>query len=111
MWSSAVFAFAVVTLLGESSTAWAQIPQKMLVGYSSLSATQAVVWLAKEAGSFPRHGLDVELIYVGTGTKMTQAVVAGDIKIGQVGGAAPIAARLRGAEVKIIAVPYNTVAL
>ena len=109
--SSVVIAFALLSLFGELSSARAQTPQKMLVGYSSLSATQAVVWLAKEAGSFPRHGLDVELIYVGTGTKMTQAVVAGDIKIGQVGGAAPIAARLRGAEVKIIAVPYNTLAL
>jgi hypothetical protein len=31
-----------------------------------LSATQAVLWLAREAGSFQRHGLDVELIYIGT---------------------------------------------
>jgi ABC-type nitrate/sulfonate/bicarbonate transport system substrate-binding protein len=103
-----LLAVAVITFLDDAR---AQAPQKLLVGYSSLSATQAVVWLAKEAGSFQRYGLDAELIYVGTGTKMTQAVVAGDIKIGQVGGAAPIAARLRGAEVKIVAVPYNTLAL
>ena len=111
LWSSLVPFLALACLLVEASSARAQIPQKILVGYSSLSATQAVVWLAKEAGSFQRHGLDAELIYVGTGPKMTQAVIAGDLKIGQVGGAAPIAARLRGAEVKIVAVPYNTLAL
>jgi NitT/TauT family transport system substrate-binding protein len=85
--------------------------QKIVAAYSSLSATQAVLWLGKEAGSFQRHGLDVDLIYIGTGTKMVQALVGGDIKIGQVGGAAPLGARLRGAEVKIVAVAYNTLAI
>src|SRR5262245_37922643 len=109
--SCVVLALAVTIVLGQPSIVWAQTGQKMLVGYSSLSATQATVWLAKEAGSFQRHGLDVELIYIGTGIKLVQAIIGGDIKIGQVGGAAPIAARLRGAETKIVAVPYNTLSL
>jgi NitT/TauT family transport system substrate-binding protein len=94
-----------------SAAASAQTLHKILVGYSSLSATQAAVWLAKDGGSFQRHGLDVDLLFVGSGAKLTQALVAGDLKIGLIGGAAPIAARLRGAEVKIIAVAFNTVAL
>ena len=89
----------------------AQSGRKLIVAYSSLSATQAALWLAKEAGAFQRHGFDVELIYISTGTKMVQALVGGDIRIGQVGGAAPLAARLRGAEIKIIAVSFNTLAL
>ena len=101
----------IVFVLGGSASAWAQASPKMVAAYSSLSATQAVLWLARETGSFQRHGLDVELIYIGTGTKMVQALVGGDIKIGQVGGAAPLGARLRGAEVKIVAVAYNTLAL
>ena len=100
-----------ILVLGSSTGAWAQGLQKIVAAYSSLSATQAVLWLAKEAGSFQRYGLDVELIYIGTGTKMVQALIGGDIKIGQVGGAAPLGARLRGAEVKIVAVAYNTLAL
>ena len=75
-------------------------------GLTLLSGTQAVLWLAKEAGAFQRHGLDVDLIYISTGTKMVQALVGGDIKIAQVGGAAPLGARLRGAEIKIIAVAF-----
>jgi ABC-type nitrate/sulfonate/bicarbonate transport system substrate-binding protein len=97
--------------VGFFAVAGAQGPAKLVSAYSSLSATQAAIWLAKEAGSFRRHGTDVELIYIGTGTKMMQALVGGDISIGQVGGAAPLGARLRGAEVKIIAVAYNTLSL
>jgi NitT/TauT family transport system substrate-binding protein len=94
-----------------SALASEQGSQRILVGYSSPSGSQAVVWLAKDAGSFQRHGLDVELIFIPAGSKMTQALLAGDIKIAQVGGIAPIAARLRGAELKIVAVSYNTLAL
>ena len=100
-----------VHALGYHASASAQSGQKLVAAYSSLSATQATLWLAKEAGAFQRHGLDVELIYISTGTKMVQALVGGDIKISQVGGAAPLAARLRGAEIKIIAVAFNTLAL
>jgi NitT/TauT family transport system substrate-binding protein len=101
----------LLLVIGWATQAGAQSTQKLVAAYSSLSGTQAVLWLAKEAGTFERHGLDVELIYISTGTKMVQALVGGDIKIGQVGGAAPLSARLRGAEVKIIAVAYNTLAL
>jgi NitT/TauT family transport system substrate-binding protein len=101
----------VLAGLDFSAGVQAQGSQKIVAAYSSLSATQGALWLAKEAGSFQRHGLDVELIYIGTGTKMVQALVGGDIKIGQVGGAAPLGARLRGAELKIIAVAYNTLSI
>jgi NitT/TauT family transport system substrate-binding protein len=100
-----------VLSLGCYAGASAQSGQKLVAAYSSLSATQAALWLAKDAGAFQRHGLDVDLIYISTGTKMVQALVGGDIKIGQVGGAAPLGARLRGAEIKIIAVAFNTLAL
>ena len=101
----------MLLVVGSPANGLAQSGQKLVAAYSSLSGTQAVLWLAKESGAFQRHDLDVELIYIGTGTKMVQALVGGDIKIGQVGGAAPLGARLRGAEVKIIAVAYNTLAL
>jgi NitT/TauT family transport system substrate-binding protein len=101
----------VLPLLFCASSLSAQSGQKLVTAYSSLSATQAALWVAKEAGSLKRHGLDVDLIYISTGPKMIQALVGGDIRIAQVGGAAPLAARLRGAEIKIIAVSFNTLAL
>lgn len=103
--------FLAMLFFGYGAHAAAQSGPKLAAAYSSLSATQAALWIAKEAGAFQRHGLDVELVYVSSGTKMVQALIGGDVKIGQAGGAAPLAARLRGAEVKIIAVAFNTLAL
>src|SRR5258706_11049540 len=42
---------------------------------------------------------------------MTAAILARDINIAQVGGVAPVSARLRGADLKIIAVAFNRLAL
>jgi NitT/TauT family transport system substrate-binding protein len=94
-----------------SDLAFAQSLQKVVAGWSSPSGNQAVIWVAKDGAAFQQYGLDVELIFVGAGSKMTQALLAGDIKIAQVGGAAPLSARLSGADVKIVAVSFNTLAL
>ncbi|MBI4522763.1 MAG: ABC transporter substrate-binding protein [Deltaproteobacteria bacterium] len=106
-----VFCALLFYLSSLSVSPAAQISRvKLLVGYSSPSGSQAVLWVAKESGAFSRHGIDVELIFVGSGSKMTQAVLAGELKIAQLGGVAPIAARLGGADAKIIAVSFNTLA-
>jgi NitT/TauT family transport system substrate-binding protein len=89
----------------------AQSLQKIVAGWSSPSGNQAVIWVAKDGASFQKYGVDVELVFIGAGSKMTQALLAGDIKIAQVGGAAPLSARLSGAEVKLVAVSFNTLAL
>jgi len=101
----------LLLLLWFSDGAPAQPLQKIVAGWSSPSGNQAVIWVAKDAASFQQYGLDVELIFVGAGSKMTQALLAGDIKIAQVGGVAPVSARLSGAEVKLVAVSFNTLAL
>jgi len=105
---SLLFLFSFV---GHCVSASAQSLTRLHVGYSSPSGNQAVLWVAKEAGSFKHHGLDVDLIFIGSGSTMTQAVIAGQINIAQVGGVAPISARLRGADLKIVAVSFNTLAL
>lgn len=97
-----------LSLFAFSPSARAQPLAKLLTGYSSVSGSQAVLWIAKEAGAFRRHGLDVDLVFIGSGSKMIQAVMAGDLKITQVGGTAPITARLRGADLKIVAVTFDT---
>ena len=95
-------------LFAFSPSARAQPLAKLLTGYSSVSGSQAVLWIAKEAGTFRRHGLEVDLIFISSGSKMTQAVIAGELKVTQVGGTAPMAARLGGADLKIVAVTFDT---
>ena len=50
------------------------------------------------------------MIYVDGGSKATQAMMSGDVPIAQVGGNAPVVARLRGADVTLIAGLLNVLA-
>ena len=50
------------------------------------------------------------MICVDGGSKATQALMSGDVSIAQVGGNAPVVARLRGADVTLIAGLLNVLA-
>ena len=54
---------------------------KIKVGYSSIGVGQSLVWVAKEAGLFKENGLDLQLIFIGSSSIVTQAVIAGDVPI------------------------------
>lgn len=84
--------------------------EKLVFGYSAIAGAQAVPWVAKDAGLFEKHGLDLTLIYLDGGSKATQAMMSGDVPIAQIGGNAPIVARLKGADVTIIAGVINILA-
>ena len=76
------------------------------VAYSAISATQATLWFTKEAGVFERHGLDVHLTYVASGTKVIQAMLAGEFAIATAGNAAILAA-LAGGQVVFVGREVN----
>src|SRR5262245_3813114 len=52
-------------------------PQKIMIAYSSISGSQMPIYLAMENGLFPKHGLDVEVTYVASGTSTMQSLVSG----------------------------------
>jgi NitT/TauT family transport system substrate-binding protein len=91
------------------SPAWAA-GEKLVVGWSAIAGSQAVPWITKEAGLFEKNGLDVTLIYLDGGSKATQALMSGDIPIAQIGGSSSVVARLRGADVLLIAGLTNVLA-
>jgi NitT/TauT family transport system substrate-binding protein len=84
--------------------------EKLVFGYSAIAGAQAVPWITKDAGVFEKHGLDVELIFLDGGSRAMQTMLSGDVPIAQIGGNAPIVARLRGSEVTIIAGVINVLA-
>src|SRR6266513_149710 len=84
--------------------------EKLTIGWSAIAGSQAPFWITKEAGLFEKSGLDVTMIYVDGGSKATQALMSGDVPIAQVGGNAPVVARLRGADVTLIAGLLNVLA-
>jgi NitT/TauT family transport system substrate-binding protein len=92
-----------------ASTAAASL-EKLTIGWSAIAGSQAPFWITKEAGLFEKNGLDVTMIYVDGGFKATQALMSGDVPIAQVGGNAPVGARLRGADVTLIAGLLNVLA-
>jgi len=77
--------------------------ERIRIGGGSTSATQMSMWLAKEGGYYDKHGLAVEAISIPGSSLALQAMLAGELPIIQLGGAASIQANLSGADTIIIA--------
>ena len=102
------FLGALVTLVALFCIPTAAHGAKLYVVYASISGTQAIGWIAKEAGLFAKHGLDVDLLFTGGGRAIT-SLLGGDTPIITVGGPSVIAARLAGSDVMITAHVFDTI--
>jgi NitT/TauT family transport system substrate-binding protein len=71
------------------------------------NGSQAVPFIAKEAKVFEKNGLDVELIRIGGGSRVIQAMLAGEIRIAHGSSLAVVEANLAGADLVIIASTVN----
>jgi NitT/TauT family transport system substrate-binding protein len=69
--------------------------QRVRVGYSAMSGSMAWVWAAKEAGYFDKHGLKVDLVYIGGTAQLFQSMLAGEIAFGIGGGPSIIHANMQ----------------
>ena len=93
-----VFFLAFLSLMfhANAHTQTKRIP----VAYSAVSATQSSFYLTKEAGYFEKHGLFVDPVYVASGTKVAQAMIAGEFPIALAGGTV-VNANLAGGDIAI----------
>ncbi len=98
--------FVVLLLLAGSAVLEAQELKKVKIGYPAISYNQVHIWVAKDAGLFKRHGLDAELIFFRGGQLATQALVAGDPPIVNIGTL--VQPGLQGHDVVLIASSENT---
>ena len=83
----------------------AQEPKKIKIGYPAISYNQIHIWIAKDAGLFRKHGLDAEIVFFRGGQMATQALVAGDPPIVNIGTV--VQAGLQGHDVVLIASSEN----
>jgi NitT/TauT family transport system substrate-binding protein len=83
----------------------AQELKKVKIGYPAFSLTFLTFFVAKDAGIFKRHGLDVELIQL-AGAVQTSALVAGEIDH-LTGITGPLVAAARGLPFKGIFVTHE----
>ncbi len=60
--------------------------KRIAVAYSAISATQSGFYLAKDAKFFEKHGLYVDPVYVAGGSRVSQAVIAGEFAVALAGG-------------------------
>jgi NitT/TauT family transport system substrate-binding protein len=75
--------------------------KRIAVAYSAISATQTGFYLAKDAGIFEKHGLYVDPVYVAGGSRVAQAIIAGEFTLALAGGNI-VNANLAGGDIVII---------
>jgi NitT/TauT family transport system substrate-binding protein len=75
--------------------------------YSAISGAMGPLWVAHDMGIFSRHGLEVQLLYIGGGSVVTQALLGGDVQFVRLGANAVVQASLRGADLRMIANTIN----
>jgi len=97
-----LWGLAVLTLLIARSGISAGSPT-MRLGYTAISPTQSIAWIAHDEGLFKKNGLAVEIVYTRGGATTIQSLLAGDQQVAQVGGAAALSAMLKGADLVFIA--------
>jgi NitT/TauT family transport system substrate-binding protein len=78
--------------------------ERVRVSYSALNASQSYLWVAQERGFYNKHGLEVELLYINSGSMNVAALVGGSVQVAG-GGPVSIEARLRGIKLLILANP------
>jgi NitT/TauT family transport system substrate-binding protein len=72
------------------------------LGYSSISGSQAILRVIKDAGIFSKNGLDPSLVLIAGGSGIIQSLIAGDLPVAVVSGEPSILARLQGADTVIL---------
>jgi NitT/TauT family transport system substrate-binding protein len=81
----------------------AHAEDKVRFAYISDSpGSSAPYWIAKEAGIFKKHGLDVELIFINGSTRGIQSLVAGDIEFAGAVGTSAMNGAMNGGDVVIV---------
>lgn len=106
--------FAALILSGSLSRLAAA--EKIYTSYiSPAPSSSAHIWVAKDARLFEKYGLDATVIYISGSVRGIQAILAGEIPIGEGGGPGLTSARLAGGDVIAIAgninvLPYYLVA-
>jgi NitT/TauT family transport system substrate-binding protein len=85
-----------------------QAADKIRVGFSAISLSNAPVWIAEEKGFFKKYDIETEAIVVGGGaTRSVSAVIAGDLQFGSTGGGAVVSAVFSGSDIVMVAAGNN----
>lgn len=97
-----------VTFIGAISAPEPATAQKINTAYiSTTPGTSTVIQVAKDTRIFDKHGIDATVIFISGSVRGIQAILAGEIPIGEGGGPALASARLAGGDVVAVAGNVN----
>jgi NitT/TauT family transport system substrate-binding protein len=98
-----VLSWAFIIALFCSGSAILDAQERLNFAYISPNAgSSSVLWVAKDAGIFKKHGLDVNVIYIEGTPKALMALLAGELQVVAGTGPAVVQAKMRGADVTMI---------
>jgi NitT/TauT family transport system substrate-binding protein len=82
--------------------------EKVTIAYSSVSGNMAPLWITHERGFFRKYGLDVQIVFIESGSTAVQSLTSKEVAFAQMAGAGVLQSRLRGSDVVMIAGFLNT---
>lgn len=99
----------LVLLLLLLAAAPAFAADRVKASYAAVNASQAPLWVAQDRGLFAKHGLEVDPVFISSGSLNVQALVGNTVQFAA-GGASAIEARLRGLKLVTISTPLPVAA-
>jgi ABC-type nitrate/sulfonate/bicarbonate transport system substrate-binding protein len=100
-----VFLFSVILVFPDVAKA-----QKLVLGWSAVSALNSPYWVIKDAGFAKQEGLDVDLIYIASSSTMAQAQLAGNVALSTANSQVVVDVGLQGGDLLAIGAVINEVA-
>jgi NitT/TauT family transport system substrate-binding protein len=81
---------------------------KVPIAHSAMSASQAILYLTRDAGIFRKYDIEPQIIYIVGGPTNTAALISGSVDFNIFAGPSSVAANLSGADTAILMSFVNT---
>src|SRR3989337_1808775 len=81
--------------------------EKLIADYGGHAGFQSATWIGRDLKIFEKHGLDVEIIMITGAARSVAALLGGSTQFATGSVTGPLAAVVRGTDIKVIAASYN----
>jgi len=99
------FLLSLISLWLMSSSA--RGAEKLVADYGGHAGFQSALWVAKDLKILDKNGLDVEVIMITGSARSVAALMGGSTQFATGSATGPLAAAIKGSDIKIIAASYN----
>ena len=102
-----VWVLGLLSVLYSPNLALAQELRRIHYG-TTTSTAHLPIWVAKDAGLFAKHGLNVEPVHIRGGALITMGIMSGQLQFSGAGAESIVAARIEGGDVVLLACPVDS---